>query len=383
MHADLKADSTSEAHAGPPAWLTRLPAVERLYRKYERYVPLLVFATGFIWDTITMTRVDSVLDHAILSSYATAIGIMIAFTLRRQAGGKRPAWVRKLEPHFLWAMQFAFGGLFSSFVIFYFMSVSWTRTLLFLILCVVLLVGNEFLHHRLQNPQLLAALYSFCLFSYLALLLPTVLASATTRIFLLSGAISVGLSVLVFGLGMSGAWRAKWRTLTGALVCIAAVYLSINLLYFGNLIPPVPLALKTAGIYHHVERVSAGYEVQYVSPPFYRFWRKWDDPFYYITGEPAYCYTAIFAPRRIHVPVRHVWSRYIPGIGWSVTDRIRFQISGGREAGYRGFTWKRTIYPGKWRVEVETEDGRILGRIDFTVIPSSGHHPALASRLIR
>ncbi len=382
MLADPKSNSMREAQASFPVWLTRFPAVERLYRKYERYVPLLVFAIGFIWDTITMTRVDSLLDHVILSSYAAAIGVMIVFTLRRQSGGRRPGWVQKLEPHFLWAMQFAFGGLFSSFVIFYFMSVSWTRTLLFFILCVVLLVGNEFLNHRLENPQLLAALYSFCIFSYLALLLPTVLASATTRVFLLSGAVSVGLSILVFGIGMSGAWRAKWSTLKGALTCIVAVYVSINLLYFGNLIPPVPLALKTAGIYHHVQRVSAGYEVRYVPPPFYRFWRKWDDPFYYTAGEPAYCYTAIFAPRRIQIPVYHVWSRYVPGAGWRVTDRIRFEISGGREAGYRGFTWKRTVYPGKWRVEVETEDERTLGLIDFTVLPSSGHHPALTSHLI-
>jgi hypothetical protein len=360
----------------------RLPTAQWFYRKYERYVPLLVFATGFIWDSITMTRVDSVLDQLILSSYAAAIGAMIVFTLRRQAGGRRPAWVCKLEPYFLWAMQFAFGGLFSSFVIFYFMSVSWTRTLLFFVLCVILLVGNEFLHHRLQNPQLLAALYSFCLFSYLALLLPTILASVTTRVFLLSGAISVGLSMLVFVLGVSGSWRAQWTSLKSSLVSIAAVYISINLLYFGNLIPPVPLALKTAGIYHHVQKISRGYEVRYLPPPFYRFWRKWDDPFYCNVGETAYCYTAIFAPPRIHIPVRHVWSEYRPGIGWTVTDRIAFEISGGREGGYRGFTWKRIVHPGKWRVEVETYDGRILGLIGFTVVPGTGPHPRLVTRLI-
>src|SRR5512136_1744151 len=162
MPTDPNSNTTGQSQAGQPAWLKRFPALERLYRKNERYVPLLVFATGFIWDTFTMTRVDSLLDHIILSGYASAIGIMIVFTLRRQVGKSGPAWIQRLEPHFLWAMQFAFGGLFSSFVIFYFKSVSWTRTLIFLILCVVLLVGNEFLRNRLQNSKLLATLYSFC-----------------------------------------------------------------------------------------------------------------------------------------------------------------------------------------------------------------------------
>src|SRR5512137_482280 len=210
MPADLNSAKAGKPPPPKPGSLCRFPPLVRLYCKHEKYVPLLVFATGFIWDTFTMTRVDSLLDHIILSGYASAIGIMIVFTLRRQVGKSGPAWIQRLEPHFLWAMQFAFGGLFSSFVIFYFKSVSWTRTLLFFILCVVLLVGNEFLHDRLENPQLLAALYSFCLFSYMALLLPTVLASATMRVFLLSGVISAGLSILVFGFGMAGAWRAKW-----------------------------------------------------------------------------------------------------------------------------------------------------------------------------
>ena len=382
MPPDPNSDTTRKMRPWQPAWLHRYPTLERLYRKHEKYVPLLVFATGFIWDTFTMTRVDSLLDHLILSGYAAAISVMIVFTLRRQEGRSCPTWVQRLEPHFLWAIQFAFGGLFSSFVIFYFKSVSWTRTLLFFILCVVLLVGNEFLHHRLRNPKLLATLYSFCLFSYLALLLPTLLASVDTIIFVMAGIISVVLSLLVFAIGLSGP-DAKWRqTVAPPFAGIAAVYIAINLLYFGNLIPPVPLALKTAGIFHHVTRVPEGYEVQQVPAPFYRFWKRCDDPFYYTAGETAYCYTAIFAPRRIRVPVRHIWSQYKPETGWYVTDRIAFEISGGREDGYRGFTWKRTIAPGKWRVQVETYNGRILGQIDFRVVPSPRPHPALQTRLI-
>ncbi len=377
-----------QANIGIPAAVSRKPAVtilnviQWLYRKYERWVPLFVFTFGFAWDTLTMTRVDSIADHIILITYSTAIGIMIALTLRRQADRPRPEWVCRFEPYFLPAMQFAFGGLFSSFVIFYFMSVSWTRTLFFFVILVVLLIGNEFLHHRLENPALLATLYSFCLISYLSLLLPTLFGSVATGVFLLAGILSVGITTSVFVLGTMGAWMVRWRQLRTVGLCVAAVYLIVNVLHFGNMIPPVPLALKSAGIYHKVAKTPSGYAVEYVAPPYYRFWKKWDDPFYLSPGEAVYCFTSIFAPRRIHVPVRHVWSVHNPG-GWYVTDRVGFEISGGRDDGYRGFSRKRTLWPGRWRVEVETYQGRTLGRIDFTVVESPSPHPSLTARTIQ
>jgi hypothetical protein len=386
MHRKGTSASPPEEQQGgggwPPGWLMRIPAFARFYRKYEKQFPLIVFAVGFLWDTLTMTRVDNVVDHVILLTYLAALAVMICYTIRRQSGCARPRWVQRLEPYFLWAMQFAQGGLFSSFVIFYFMSVSWTRTFSFFVILLVLLVGNEFLRHRLENPRLLAVLYSFCLFSFLAFFLPTVLARVDHNVFLLAGALSLLVSSAVFVLGY--ARRRQWwsKRLVPPLIGILATILSVNILYFADLIPPVPLALKTAAIFHHVVKTPRGYEVAYVKPPFYRFWERSDNPFYFSTGESAYCYTSIFAPSKIHIPVRHVWSFYRPSIGWTVTDRIPFEISGGREGGYRGYTRKRSIGPGRWRVELQTYNDRTLGRIDFTVVPSPNPHPPLEKRVI-
>jgi hypothetical protein len=375
-------NSTANESGLYPGWLKRFPHLDQLYRRYERQVPLMVFVFGFLWDTLTMTRVDSLADHVVLSGYALLLGAMIALIVRQQAGGTLPARVMKLEPYFLWAMQFAFGGLFSSFVIFYFKSVSWSRTLLFFILCVGLLVGNEFLQHRLENRNLLAAMYSFCLFSYLALLLPTILATVHTGVFLLSGVISLLITAGVFAAGIPGGRRVRLEYIRGPMTWAFAVFAIINLLYFGDLIPPVPLALKSAGIFHHVKRRGSGHQVDYVEPPFYHFWKKSDDPFYLSTGEAAYCYSSIYAPQRIHVPVLHVWSYLDPVQGWVVKDRMSFEISGGREGGYRGFSWKRTLQPGEWRVDVETYQGRTLGRLNFTILTSPDPHPPLVSRYI-
>ena len=163
---------------------------------------------------------------------------------------------------------------------------------------------------------------------------------------------------------------------------IGGVFLTLNLLYFANLIPPVPLALKTGRIYHSVKRAPDGkYEAQYVAPPFWEFWKKGDDPFFFSKGERVYCYSAVFAPRKLHIPIFHAWSHRTIN-GWKVTDRIRIQIAGGRDGGYRGYTSKQGITPGEWRVEIETERGQTLGRISFTVLDSPDPHPPLKTEIL-
>ena len=53
------------------------------------------------------------------------------------------------------------------------------------------------------------------------------------------------------------------------------------------------------------------------------------------------------------------------------TDLIRLPIVGGRAGGYRAFTVKQQVVPGDWRVDVETADRRIIGRVSFRVEAST------------
>ncbi len=373
----------------PPARYTQPSAIRFLlwsltgwYRRHEKHAGVLIFCLGFLWDSLTLTGVDNLVDNLILLSYVIVIGFLIVLTVRKQSELELPKWIQKAEPHLAWVMQFLFGGLFSSYVVFYFASVSWTKTQVFFVILILLWIGNEFLQHRLQNLNLLAALYCFCIFSFLAFFLPVITARMSPAVFLAAGLISLAVTFSVFSIGLLGQAEQWKRCMPAAGACMFITFASINLLYFADLIPPVPLALKSAGIYHHVKRTPSGYQVKYVPPPSYRFWKQWDDPFYLSPGESVFCYTAVFAPRNIRVPVVHVWSRKTRH-GWVKTDRISFEISGGRRAGYRGFTVKRGITPGKWRVELQTERGQILGRIDFKVVTSPDPHPPLITRLIR
>ncbi|MFQ5627716.1 MAG: DUF2914 domain-containing protein [bacterium] len=47
----------------------------------------------------------------------------------------------------------------------------------------------------------------------------------------------------------------------------------------------------------------------------------------------------------------------------------------GRDKGYRGYTFKRHVQPGDWRIDVEIETGalrQVLGRIDFEIVMHEG-----------
>ncbi|HEY7532205.1 MAG TPA: DUF2914 domain-containing protein, partial [Nitrospiraceae bacterium] len=62
-------------------------------------------------------------------------------------------------------------------------------------------------------------------------------------------------------------------------------------------------------------------------------------------------------------------------------DRIPIKISGGREGGYRAYTFKQRLDSGDWRVDVETEDGRIIGRVSVRVEEREDPSPTLGTVL--
>jgi hypothetical protein len=352
------------------------------YVKHEKYSATGVFALGFIWDALTLRRIDNIWDNLILLGYLILIGAVIILNLRFENGAALPEKLRRAAPRFLWVMQFCFGGLFSSYVVFYFKSASFTRTAFFFLLLVGLLIGNEFLEKRLQNRTLLATLYSFCFFSFLAFFLPIILGDIRPRIFVLAGILSAAASFSVFWLGLAqGGKISGWKSAARQTAApVLGVFLFLNILYFANMIPPVPLALKTGRPYHHVEKTPAGFEVKYVPPSIFYFWRSWDNPFYWTPGESAYCLTSIFAPGGVTVPLLHVWSRKTE-TGWITTDRMFFSIVGGRDGGHRWYSRKNNVSPGKWRVQVQTQTGQILGEVAFTIKQAPEPRRPLKSRL--
>lgn len=340
----------------------------RLRQWYQRYGPVAGFVIGFVYDTLTLTRIDRLVDNLILLGYAVAAGGLIALLGLVEQGRPLPAWIRQHQNLLTSATHFFLGGLLSSFVVFYFKSAGVGQSFVFVVLLVGLLLANEFFADRLHNLKLLIGLYYFCWFAFLTFFIPVVTRRMGTGLFLASGVASFAAPAVVLGIISRGRRPRRWSEVMPVAGIPVAVFLVVTAFYFLNWIPPVPLALKEGGIYRRVRRVGDRYEVQYQKPPWWRFWRQDERDFAYRPGDAVYCFAAIFAPTAFREQVVHHWQRRDQTEGWITTDVLTYSVVGGREGGYRGYTVKRNITPGAWRVDVRTVSGRLLGRITFHII---------------
>lgn len=76
-------------------------------------------------------------------------------------------------------------------------------------------------------------------------------------------------------------------------------------------------------------------------------------------------FTAIHAPRGLREQVFHRWL-----FQGREMLRVPLQISGGREQGYRAWSCKQSFpadAAGRWRVEVVTDAGQLIGVVRFRV----------------
>ena len=138
-------------------------------------------------------------------------------------------------------------------------------------------------------------------------------------------------------------------------------------LYLLGLVPPVPLSAKMMGIYHRIEKEGDDY-LLYHERPFWKIWQKGDQDFVARPGDKIYFFAAIFSPARFDDTVFVRWM-FHTSRGWSGSDRIALKISGGRKEGFRGFTVKQNFDygDGRWKVLLEAQDGREIGRLYFDV----------------
>ena len=345
------------------------------------FLPAVFFFSGVTFDSLTLSRIDRLLDNLFLLLYLSLLGALIILTARmdtRMGAGAPPAGldgvpglVARAQPYYPHAIQFLLGGLYSAYTIFYLQSASLTATAVFFAVLVALLVGNEFLHDRLSNLRLLVSLYALVVFSFFTFFLPALTGWMNTWVFLIGVGLSVAVTLEVVDLIYRGRpISSRWEPILSGLPALGLIVVLVGF-YFLNWIPPVPLSMKFGGIYHKITKADGTYQLIFEQGTWYQFWKRSDDPFR--GEEPAYCFTAVFAPVDMRTTIYHRW-QYRPAAGrdFSTTDRIGFAISGGREGGYRVYTAKQRLIPGDWRVDVETAEGRIIGRVRFRVEEPGG-----------
>jgi len=370
-------------------WLEGSPRyrlVRLFYHRNEAYVPGALFLGGVGWDAATLQRIDALLDNVILGAYLLLLGGFVVLTTLSNSGTRLPKSLRQLDQWSTGAIQFLAGGLFSAYVIYYTQSASLSTASLFLGLLVTVLVANEFIWNRTLNVYVLVGVYFLAVFCYFTFFLPIVFGEMGFGVFLTAGCLSAALlGLLILYFDRRGVFPNN-RSFLGAFGIVLALLAVMNLFYVQQWIPPVPLALRHGGMYENVEVRGDAYALQHRDIPWWKVWEDTDEEVVrYRRGDAVYAFAAVFAPTNLETEIYHRWQIYDPDTDtWRETDRIGYEVVGGRQNGYRGYTYKRHLRPGQWRVSVETADDRPIGRIPFTVVrPDTARTPEYDVRLYR
>ncbi len=338
-------------------------------------LPAFFFFAGVTYDSLTLSRIDRPLDNLILLLYLAILGVLVILTGRFQLGlipstSDHTSWnalslVHRAQPHLAKGLQFLLGGLFSAYAIFYSQSTSFSSTAVFFGIIVALLIGNEFLQTRYSSVKILVSLYALVTLSFFTFFLPVLTGWMNSIVFVI-GVLITGMIVWkIVHLTLQGLPNVSLHSVFSISSPAFLLLILCTVLYFLNWIPPIPLSLKFGGIYHQIEKHQDQYTLTYEKGPWYDIWKESNDRVRIDT--PVYCFSSVFAPITLQTTIYHHWQwrPFNEANSFITTDRIPLAITGGRETGYRVYTTKQRVQSGEWRVNVETEDGRILGRMAF------------------
>jgi hypothetical protein len=335
--------------------------------KHERHVSTAFLVGGFIIDNLTLNRVDQAYDNIVLIFYILVSGIAILafnYVEVRNLTSKLATKIKIFSPL---VIQFAFGGLFSAFFIFYAKSGSFWFSWPFVGLMFGLLILNELLKEKYSRLIYQVGIYFFTVFSYMIFLVPIISKQMGQLIFVYSGLISLTF-IYLFTILLHFLTQKKYFNFNKKMwLVIFATYFLMNIFYFTNILPPLPLSMKDSGIYNLIEKNTGSYVT-------YRKHTNWFEKYFnnIIEINPSagvYYFSSVFAPTKLNTQIVHEWEYYNPETKkWVKTTKISFPITGGSNTGYRGYSVKQNLQEGEWRIFTKTTNGQIIGEEKFKIV---------------
>lgn len=336
-------------------------AIQRLY-------PLAAFFGGFLWDALTIGQRVRVLDFWRLGGFLLGSALLIIWLAwRHQQGGSAPELegstkgrlqqLRWLAPYLL--LQFFFGGIFSALFILYIKSAGHLPAWIAAAGLGALLVANEFWRDNYARRFTLNwSLFALCAILLMNFALPHAAGSLDARWFYISTGVGLAMAMALHRLapGRPGRITPAWG-LAGLLL------LAWNL----DMIAPVPLVKRAIGVGQHFEQKDGRYQLQVETGEKWQFWRDQSTTVHLPNDGILYGVSAVFAPRGVTAPLQHQWLRRNEEGDWINSGLIRFTASGGREGGFRGYSYLSDAQPGDWRLIVATQDGRTISTVAFTL----------------
>lgn len=358
-------------HAMSDAKVNFLTVLWGVLRKYERHISAIACVVGFTLDSLLLPSIDHVFTRFVSIAYFGIVGALLLFSQAVLSGKLRIELAKRMVPLLSVVVQFLFGALLSVVFVYYFRSSAFAVSWPLLILLGLLFAGNEIWKKQLERLefQLTVLFILFLFFSIFTV--PLLFGAIGTGIFVLSVTFSViVMGVYIMLLTTVAFAELKQRAVRLFLLLSVSALLVVGL-YVLDILPPIPLVTRADGVYHALSKDAQG---GYLATAEQLSWKERYFPLFYPVeyhrslDEPVYFYSAVYVPTVLHTPIVHDWQYWSKEQGWQSVSRISFSVSGGRAEGYRGYSEKRSVSAGLWRVVVETEDGRTLSRRTFMVV---------------
>ena len=340
----------------------------QLIKESSRHITTILFVAGFTFDLFILPEAG----HAATIWIGLVYLSIIAFSIicREWVISRNTASVSERKVYSFLTFTIAyFSGSALSFVCVYalrsaILAVSWPLLLL-LLLCVL---ANEMVASHHFRLTLDVGVFLIALFFFVAFNMPLLLNVQNDMTFFLSTVAAILVSLFfIYCLSFTSESAKEESSRSYALAF--GIPMFIGMLYFLNVIPAVPLSLAEAGVYHSVikseKSIFTGTKEKDT-----RILGKFRTPVYHKTSSDngVYFFSSVSAPAQLSAPISHVWEYYDEvEKRWTEKSTISFTLSGGRESGYRAYSYKENTVDGLWRVTVKVDDKRIVGRSKFYV----------------
>lgn len=348
----------------------RFKRVHRFAEQYERFIMPGALLVGVAFDFVTFRtlRIESAIALLIVH-LLVALTLMMymhvsdEYLFDRKA--RALAYARMVAP---FVLQISLGALLGASFIFYWfsgaLSVSWPV----LGIVAVLMVSNETFRHAFQDPRVQWSVYTFTLISMGMLMLPFWTGRLGWEMYALANVLALTTVAVVVAVLYRFVRHIRHR-IASTIMGVVLVAVVMGALYVGNVIPPIPLSVREAGVYHQLYRDRGNYVVLSERTTFARKFLP-RQRVHVAPSERLYVFSAVFAPTDIRTRIVHEWQSYDEREhAWVTQSRSSFAVTGGRQNGYRGYSYSDHVSPGKWRVNIQTERGSTLGRLRFRVLP--------------
>ncbi len=345
--------------------------VRNFYARFERPISSLSLIFGFVFDALTLKRVDTLWENSWILAHIFIVGVFIILVHIKESSEGDEKNPSKVHFWYVNILQFFFGGLLSTYLVFYFRSADILTTWPFVFILALAFLLNESLKRHYVRLSFQISLFFLSIYSFAIFLVPILLHRIGDTIFILSGLVSlffISIFTLVLFHFVKSKPREQQESKKIIIFSILGIFAVVNFLYFTNLIPPIPLSLKDAGVYHSLSKNAEGnYDVTYEVQSWQDYFKLYQD-FTKTNAAPIYAYSAIFSPKGLNLTVVHQWQYYDDVAGkWITESTIYLPVVGGRDGGFRTYSLRSNLRPGKWKVNIKTNKDQVIGQLRFNL----------------